>query len=215
MRVLRQCHLLALYLWKDTVVSGSSLQPFARPWCCCLDGVHCCNTPPSKRSHVRGTHFPFSPSLAILLFSPVGYFGASIPDGVASLQANPLGDGPVLLLGLGQLLLGAERLVGLSQRLARRVHGMLEFSCCSRSFGVRTGILTVSGCLLWLLVGGRLVSLSRSRTLSVKFEDREVRELIRGSARGKWEAPRSRFRRHVHSTSNVHMFIDQPISIYK
>jgi hypothetical protein len=66
-----------------------------------------------------------SPSLAILLSNPVGCFGASIPDGVASLQANPLGNGPVLLLGLGQLLLGAERLVGLSQRLARRVHGML------------------------------------------------------------------------------------------
>ena len=49
----------------------------------------------------------------------------SIPDGVVGLQADPLGDGPVLLLGLGQLLLGAERLVGLSQELARRGHGML------------------------------------------------------------------------------------------
>jgi hypothetical protein len=32
MRVLRQCLLLALYLWEDTVVSGGSCRPFARPW---------------------------------------------------------------------------------------------------------------------------------------------------------------------------------------
>jgi hypothetical protein len=54
-------------------------------------------------------------SLGILLSSPVGCIEAGIPDGVVGLQADPLGDGPVLLLGLGQLLLGAERLVGLSQ----------------------------------------------------------------------------------------------------
>jgi hypothetical protein len=54
-------------------------------------------------------------SLGILLSFPVGCIEASIPDGVVGLQADPLGDGPVLLLGLGQLLLGAERLVGLSQ----------------------------------------------------------------------------------------------------
>ena len=66
------------------------------------------------------------PSLSILLSNPGGCFEASIPDGVVGLQADPLGDGPVLLLGLGQLLLGAERLVGLSQELARRGHGMLE-----------------------------------------------------------------------------------------
>lgn len=76
---------------------------------------------------------PTAPILAILLSIPVGCFGASIPDGVVGLQADPLGDGPVLLLGLGQLLLGAERLVGLSQELAWRVHGMLE--SFSRGFG--------------------------------------------------------------------------------
>ena len=65
------------------------------------------------------------PSLSVLLSNPAGCFEASIPDGVVGLQADPLGDGPVLLLGLGQLLLGAERLVGLSQELARRGHGML------------------------------------------------------------------------------------------
>lgn len=64
-------------------------------------------------------------SLSVLLSNPAGCFEASIPDGVVGLQADPLGDGPVLLLGLGQLLLGAERLVGLSQELARRGHGML------------------------------------------------------------------------------------------
>ena len=88
--------------------------------------MHRSGISPSKPPKFEGPISNCSLSLAILLFSPVGYFGASIPDGVASLQANPLGDGPVLLLGLSQLLLGAERLVGLSQRLARRVHGMLR-----------------------------------------------------------------------------------------
>ena len=36
-----------------------------------------------------------------------------VPDGVARSEANPLGDGTVLLLRLGELLLGAERLVAL------------------------------------------------------------------------------------------------------
>ena len=36
-----------------------------------------------------------------------------VPDGVVGAQTDPLRDGTVLLLGLGQLLLGAERLVGL------------------------------------------------------------------------------------------------------
>ena len=75
-------------------------------------------------------HFKILPTRAFILRPPFQssrvYFEASIPDGVVGLQADPLGDGPVLLLGLGQLLLGAERLVGLSQRLARRVHGMLR-----------------------------------------------------------------------------------------
>lgn len=36
-----------------------------------------------------------------------------VPDGVASAQANPLGDGAVLALSLSKLLLGAEGLVAL------------------------------------------------------------------------------------------------------
>jgi hypothetical protein len=36
-----------------------------------------------------------------------------LPDGVASAQANPLGDRAVLALSLGKLLLGAEGLVAL------------------------------------------------------------------------------------------------------
>lgn len=36
-----------------------------------------------------------------------------VPDGVVGPQANPLGDGAVLLLRAGKLLLGAEGLVGL------------------------------------------------------------------------------------------------------
>lgn len=43
--------------------------------------------------------------------------GRFIPDGVTSPQANPLGNGPVLLLCSGELLLGAERLVGLDEEL--------------------------------------------------------------------------------------------------
>lgn len=70
------------------------------------------------------------PSSCIIEFQPGFFQGQSIPDGVASLQANPLGNGPVLLLGLGQLLLGAERLVGLLSSKKREMsacppHGML------------------------------------------------------------------------------------------
>jgi len=36
-----------------------------------------------------------------------------VPDGVTGPETDPLWDRTVLLLGLGQLLLGAERLVGL------------------------------------------------------------------------------------------------------
>ncbi|KAL1838148.1 hypothetical protein VTJ49DRAFT_2999 [Mycothermus thermophilus] len=39
--------------------------------------------------------------------------GDLVPNGVASAQPDPLGDGPVLLLGLGQLLLGLESLEAL------------------------------------------------------------------------------------------------------
>lgn len=39
--------------------------------------------------------------------------GRNAPDGVASTEANPLGHRAVLLLRLGKLLLGAERLVAL------------------------------------------------------------------------------------------------------
>lgn len=46
-----------------------------------------------------------------------GYFedgaGSIVPDGVVGAQTDPLRDGTVLLLRLGELLLGAERLVGL------------------------------------------------------------------------------------------------------
>ena len=40
-------------------------------------------------------------------------FGAFVPNGVAGAEPNPLGNGPVLLLGLGQLLLDLEGLVAL------------------------------------------------------------------------------------------------------
>lgn len=39
--------------------------------------------------------------------------GCIVPDGVVGSETNPLGDGTVLLLGLGQLDLGPETLVAL------------------------------------------------------------------------------------------------------
>jgi len=44
--------------------------------------------------------------------APVASLGI-VSDGVTGPQADPLGNGPVLLLGLGKLLLGAESLLGL------------------------------------------------------------------------------------------------------
>ena len=54
--------------------------------------------------------------------APVPPLGV-VSDGVTGPQTNPLGDGTVLLLGFGKLLLGAETLVarhleGLSRRRA-------------------------------------------------------------------------------------------------
>lgn len=39
--------------------------------------------------------------------------GRDLPDGVVGAQTNPLGDGAVLTLSFGKLLLGAESLVAL------------------------------------------------------------------------------------------------------
>lgn len=41
------------------------------------------------------------------------FVGRIVPDGVVRSETNPLRDGAVLLLRLGELLLGAERLVAL------------------------------------------------------------------------------------------------------
>lgn len=144
----------------------------------CLGGVHRRSTPPSKPPMFEGPISNCPLSLAILLSNPVGCFGASIPDGVASLQANPLGDGPVLLLGLGQLLLGAERLVGLSQRLARRVHGMLRIFVLLEV--VRGTYRHLDGVRMSSVVVGRW---SPGLTVAEpywrdKFERPQVRELV-------------------------------------
>lgn len=101
-----------------------SLLSLVPVWCCSAVA----NFEPQPPMFLQA-HFKILPTRAFILRPPFQssrvYFEASIPDGVVGLQADPLGDGPVLLLGLGQLLLGAERLVGLSQELARRGHGML------------------------------------------------------------------------------------------
>lgn len=83
MRVLRQCLLLALYLWFMSVS---------------VQFVHCSSCPPEMSS---------------LFHQFVLLHGVVVPDGVAGSEADPLRDGAVLLLGLSQLLLGAEGLVGL------------------------------------------------------------------------------------------------------
>lgn len=61
--------------------------------------------------------------------------GGIVPDGVASPQANPLGNGPVLLLRLGELLLRTGRLVAL---LLCEDHGQRLRSSCDTSFPVMT-----------------------------------------------------------------------------
>lgn len=47
-------------------------------------------------------------------FARPGEQSSIVPDGVARSEANPLRNGAVLLLRLGELLLRAERLVALS-----------------------------------------------------------------------------------------------------
>ena len=49
--------------------------------------------------------------------------GVFVPDGVTSTQTNPLWNGSVLLLGLGELLLRAERLVALyTSVISHQIH---------------------------------------------------------------------------------------------
>lgn len=47
----------------------------------------------------------------------LGFKQGELPDGVASAQANPLGDRAVLALSLSKLLLGAEGLVALWEKV--------------------------------------------------------------------------------------------------
>lgn len=47
----------------------------------------------------------------------MGFIQGELPDGVASAQANPLGDRAVLALSLSKLLLGAEGLVALWEKM--------------------------------------------------------------------------------------------------
>jgi len=69
------------------------------------------------------------------------HFGRAVPDGVASPETDPLRNGAVLLLGLGQLLLGAEGLVGLCN-LYVRFHA-LHVGNELLGGTILTGILTV------------------------------------------------------------------------
>ena len=82
---MRQCLRLALYLLKQHVNT-----PFSAWVSCAFRGL-------------RGG--AGSEELVVV--------GMSVPNGVAGAEPNPLGNGPVLLLGLGQLLLDLERLVAL------------------------------------------------------------------------------------------------------
>lgn len=86
-RVLRQCLLLALYLWEFV--------------------SHLCLRRSSRGSRLEGLW-------------DAGARGVGVPDGVVCPQADPLGDGAVLLLSLCKLLLGAERLLGLYKIVRKR-----------------------------------------------------------------------------------------------
>ena len=77
--------------------------------------------------------------------------GLCEPDGVAGLQTDEVGDRAVLLLRLGKLLLGTERLVALEERLSAAVRHLANVSIEMKTFdGIaerfggseRTGILT-------------------------------------------------------------------------
>jgi hypothetical protein len=54
--------------------------------------------------------------------------GSIVPDGVVGAQTNPLRDRTVLLLRLGELLLGAERLLGLYFDVSCQNKGILRIS---------------------------------------------------------------------------------------
>lgn len=64
---------------------------------------------PPKSIDSLSCFLPSSHLLGSFIYSA----GEVVPDGVVGSKANPLRDRTVLLLGLGQLLLGAEGLVGL------------------------------------------------------------------------------------------------------
>lgn len=73
--------------------------------------------PDTRRDLCRGRETLRRPAMARPLVLSDGRFrGKFVPDGVTSSQTDPLGNGAVLLLGLGQLDLGAERLVALYGR---------------------------------------------------------------------------------------------------
>jgi hypothetical protein len=65
----------------------------------------------------RGERDPKPTAHVLRVASPVEVIGdrrvKAVPDGVASAETNPLGDGTVLLLRLGKLLLRLESLVAL------------------------------------------------------------------------------------------------------
>lgn len=76
-----------------------------------------------KISHVSPTDLYVCSPLCLMLIrfsyetgSPKVRNSVSVPDRVTSSKTDPLWDGTVLLLRLGELLLRAERLVGLFRR---------------------------------------------------------------------------------------------------
>lgn len=67
----------------------------------------------------------------------------NLPDGVIRPQANPLGNGTVLLLSFGKLLLGAEGLLALFPSNKKLSQQNTPFHQNQREGNIRTGILTV------------------------------------------------------------------------
>ena len=91
--------------------------------------------------------------------------GSLVPDGVTSAETDPLGNRPVLLLRLGELLLRAESLVALWEKwlsalrvACQSARSALATSCSVRQMGCKTAtiesLLKCSGPLSSAVTGG-------------------------------------------------------------
>lgn len=76
-----------------------------------------------------------------------------VPDGVVRPQADPLGDGTVLLLRAGKLLLGAEGLLAL--------YNISDTGTSNDHIERETGAYRHLDCLMWLVVMSKGIVVDR------------------------------------------------------